>query len=120
MLNLHPISDHIMAGSLADFTDIAAFSAMALRSRKLGFEGASCINPAQVGSLNAAFTPAAEEVAQALRIVAADRDAAARGLGAVAMDGRMIDKPIVRRAEMLLARAAAIAGRAIPTDTSNS
>jgi citrate lyase subunit beta/citryl-CoA lyase len=106
-----------LTGPLADFYDLDAFAAMAVRSRKLGFDGASCINPAQVAPLNAAFTPTAEEVALARRIIAADRDAAAQGLGAVALDGRMIDTPIVRRAEKLLARASAIAARANRTYT---
>jgi citrate lyase subunit beta/citryl-CoA lyase len=106
-----------LTGPLADFSDLDAFAAMAVRSRKLGFDGASCINPAQVAPLNAAFTPTAEEVALARRIIAADRDAAAQGLGAVALDGRMIDTPIVRRAEKLLARASAIAARANRTYT---
>jgi citrate lyase subunit beta/citryl-CoA lyase len=106
-----------LTGPLADFYDLDAFAAMAVRSRKLGFDGASCINPAQVAPLNAAFTPTPEEIALARRIIAADRDAAARGLGAVALDGRMIDTPIVRRAEKLLARASAIAARANPADT---
>jgi citrate lyase subunit beta/citryl-CoA lyase len=56
-------------------------------------------------------------VTLARRIIAADRDAAAQGLGAVALDGRMIDTPIVRRAEKLLARASAIAARANRTYT---
>lgn len=101
-----------LTGTLAGFGDIEAFRAMAQRSRAMGFEGASCINPAQVGPLNKAFTPSEAQIAQARRVIAADREAAAQGLGAVALDGRMIDIPIVRRAERLLARAEAIAARA--------
>ena len=100
-----------LLGSIADFSDPAAFQEMAQRSRAAGFEGASCINPAQVAPLNAAFTPAEAEIAHARRVIAADTAARALGRGAVALDGKMIDVPIVRRAEHLLARAAAIAGR---------
>jgi citrate lyase subunit beta/citryl-CoA lyase len=100
-----------LLGSIADFSDPAAFQAMAERSRRAGFEGASCINPNQVAPINAAFTPSAAEVAHAERVIAADAEARAAGRGAVALDGKMIDVPIVRRAERLLARAAAIAGR---------
>ena len=100
-----------LTGTLAGFGDIAAFAAMAQRSRALGFEGASCINPAQVAPLNAAFSPSVEEVAYARRVIEVDRAARAEGRGAVALDGRMIDIPVVRRAENLLARAAAIAAR---------
>ncbi|MBN8892781.1 MAG: host specificity protein [Acetobacteraceae bacterium SCN 69-10] len=101
-----------LTGTLAGFGDIDAFRAMAQRSRAMGFDGASCINPAQVAPLNEAFTPTADEIAYAARVIEADHQAAAQGLGAVALDGRMVDVPIVRRAERLLTRAAAIAARA--------
>lgn len=100
-----------LLGTLAGFADLDAFVAMAVRSRRMGFEGASCINPVQVPALNAAFTPGAAETDLAQRIIAAAAEAAAQGLGAVALDGRMIDAPIIRRAEQLLARAQAIAAR---------
>ena len=102
-----------LVGSLADYSDLASFRAMAERSRRLGFEGASCINPAQVPVLNAAFAPAEPELAWARRVMAADAAARARaqGLGAASVDGRMIDAPIVARAARLLARATAIAER---------
>jgi citrate lyase subunit beta/citryl-CoA lyase len=100
-----------LLGSIADFSDPTAFQAMAERSRRMGYEGASCINPAQVGPLNLAFTPGAQEIAQARRVIEADTAARAAGRGAVALDGKMIDVPIVRRAERLLARASIIAAR---------
>jgi citrate lyase subunit beta/citryl-CoA lyase len=100
-----------LTGTLAGFGDIPAFAAMARRSRALGFEGASCINPAQVPALNEAFSPSDAEIAQARRVIEVDRAARAAGRGAVALDGRMVDVPVVRRAERLLARAAAIVMR---------
>lgn len=100
-----------LTGTLAQFGDIAAFQAMAERSRKLGFDGASCINPAQVAPLNTAFTPSEAEVAYANKVIAVDTAARAEGRGAVALDGKMIDIPIVRRAENLLARHGAILAR---------
>ena len=69
------------------------------------------LDPVQVGPLNAAFSPSEAEIAHARRVIEVDRQAAAEGRGAVALDGRMIDIPVVRRAERLLARAAAIAAR---------
>ena len=101
-----------LTGTLAGFGDIAAFEAMAIRSRRLGFAGAACINPAQVAPLNRAFTPTAAEVDHARRVIAVDAAARADGRGAVALDGKMIDVPVVRRAEALLARVAAIEARA--------
>jgi len=101
-----------LVGTLAGFGDIPAFQAMAERSRRMGFEGASCINPAQVPPLNAAFSPSETDIAYARRVLAVDSEARAQGRGSVALDGKMIDIPVVRRAERLLARHAAIEARA--------
>jgi citrate lyase subunit beta/citryl-CoA lyase len=98
-------------GTLAGFSDLDAYARMVRRSRDFGFVGASCIHPAQVPVLNAGFSPTADEIAEAERIVAADRAAAAQGRGSFQIDGKMIDIPIVQRAEALLARARAIAAR---------
>ena len=100
-----------LTGTLAGFGDIAAFEAMAMRSRRLGFAGAACINPAQVAPLNRAFTPSPAEVDHARRVIEVDAAARAEGRGAVALDGKMVDVPVVRRAEALLARFAAIEAR---------
>lgn len=97
-----------LVGSIADFSDLVGFQAIAEASRRMGYEGASCINPAQVPALNAAFTPGEAELIHAARVIEADRQS---GGAAVALDGKMVDTPIVRRAERLLARAAAIANR---------
>ena len=96
-------------GTVADFSDMAAYAGVVRRSASFGFMGASAIHPSQVPVLNAGFSPSAEAVAQAARIVAADREAAAAGRGSFALDGKMIDIPIVQRAEALLARARLIA-----------
>ena len=98
-------------GTVADFRDIEAFRATLKRSRRLGFMGASVIHPAQVPILNEEFAPAAEEVAHADRVVAAYDKATAEGVGAIVVDGRMIDVPVVERAQALLARHRAIAAR---------
>ncbi len=100
-----------LTGTLAGFGDMDAFRAMAQRSRRVGFDCATCINPVQVPALNDAFAPSAAEIVQARRVIAVDSDARARGLGAVALDGKMVDVPVVRRAERVLARADAIAER---------
>jgi citrate lyase subunit beta/citryl-CoA lyase len=98
-------------GTVAGFGDLAAYERIVRRSADFGFVGASCIHPAQVPVLNAGFTPSPKEVAEAERIVALDREAAAQGRGSFAIDGKMIDIPVVQRAEALLARARAIAAR---------
>lgn len=98
-------------GTVAGFSDMEGYARIVRRSASFGFVGASCIHPAQVPVLNAGFSPTAEEVSYAERIVALDRDAAAQGRGSFALDGKMIDIPVVQRAQALLARAEAIAAR---------
>jgi citrate lyase subunit beta/citryl-CoA lyase len=98
-------------GTVADFRDLEAFRATLKRSRRLGFMGASVIHPAQVPILNEEFAPTAEEVAHAERLVTAYDKATAEGVGAIVVDGKMIDVPVVERAQALLARYRAIAAR---------
>jgi len=72
------------------------------RSRRGGFQGRLCVHPDQVPLANAAFTPGADEVARAERIVAAFEAVEAKGGAAVEVDGQMVDYPIVHRARALL------------------
>lgn len=73
------------------------------RARRLGFGGKLCIHPKQVGAVNIGFSPSEEEIAWAQRVL----DTAAKAAGAaVAVDGKMIDRPIILRAEALLRQAA--------------
>lgn len=99
-------------GTVADFSDWDRFAAMVRRSRQLGFEGASCIHPGQVPIVNAAYTPSAEDVAYAERVVRENAAAKAQGRASFQIDGKMIDVPVVIRAERLLERARRIALRA--------
>ncbi|QCI66906.1 HpcH/HpaI aldolase/citrate lyase family protein [Phreatobacter stygius] len=99
-------------GSVADFADIEGYARIVRRSADFGFVGSACIHPSLVPILNAGFSPSAREIAEAERIVTLDRQAAAEGRGSFAIDGKMIDIPIVQRAEALLTRARAVAARA--------
>jgi citrate lyase subunit beta/citryl-CoA lyase len=94
--------------SVASFGDRDAFRAMVRRSRQFGFMGASCIHPGQVPIVNQEYSPSTADVAYATRVVEEDAVAAAAGRGSFAIDGKMIDVPIVRRARQLLERHAAI------------
>lgn len=98
-------------GTVADYTDIEAFRATVRRSKKFGFEGASVIHPSGVPILNEEMTPSADEVDHARRVVDAYAEAEAKGLGAITVDGKMIDVPVAERAKRVLARAAAIGAR---------
>ena len=87
---------------LDNATDLAEECAFA---RGLGFVGKTAIHPAQLAPINVAFTPTPEEVAYAERLLAAYEAAQAAGVGAFELDGRMVDRPMVRAARQVLARA---------------
>ena len=97
--------------SLASFGDLDAFAQMVQRSRRFGFMGAGCIHPGQVPIVNQYYSPSPEDVAYAARIVEGNAAHAAAGRGSWSLDGKMIDVPVVVRAERLLERHAAIMAR---------
>ena len=96
-------------GTVADFADLDAFRETIRRSRKFGFAAGTCVHPSQVAILNEGYGWSDEEVDRARRLVAAYDDAIAKGLGAVTFEGRMIDVPVVARAQNLMAVAAKLA-----------
>lgn len=73
--------------------------------KQLGYGGKSVVHPNQIPIVHEVYRPTEKEIEDARKIVAAAQDAAARGLGAVSVDGRMVDAPVVRRAEYTLLRA---------------
>ena len=97
-----------LMGTVADYQDLASVRENAVRSARFGLEGASCIHPSVVPVLNEAFSPTAEAVASAQRIVDAYDVATAKGLGVIEVDGNMVDVPVVVRAKRLLAKDALI------------
>jgi citrate lyase subunit beta/citryl-CoA lyase len=99
-------------GTVADYKDLEAFRATARRSRRIGFTGASVIHPSQIAILNEEFRPSAEEVEKARRIVSAFEAAAKGNTGAIEVDGKMVDIPVVERARRTLERHEAIELRA--------
>jgi citrate lyase subunit beta/citryl-CoA lyase len=98
-------------GSIANYRDEAGYREAIRRSRRFGFTGASCIHPAIVPLLNEGFGPSAEEIATAGKIVAAFAIAKAEGRGSASVDGKMIDIPVVLRAERVLRLAERIKAR---------
>ncbi|MEE9318450.1 MAG: CoA ester lyase [Rhodospirillales bacterium] len=98
-------------GTVADYQDLDAVRDTIRRSRRFGFEGASCIHPSVVPVLNEEMAPSPDEVGQAERIVEAYRKAETEGLGAIAVDGKMVDVPVAVRARALLRRHAAVQKR---------
>jgi len=101
-------------GAWANFKDMEGMKREAQASRRLGYLGKSCIHPTQVAVVNGVFRPTDAEISHSLQVVDAARDAAARGVGAFTVNGRMVDAPFVRRAEAILALARKL--KLIPDD----
>jgi citrate lyase subunit beta/citryl-CoA lyase len=99
-------------GVTAAFDDDAALLRDTDRARRLGFGAKLCIHPRQVASVNRGLMPSPAEVDWARRVVAAAAEA--RG-AAVAVDGKMIDRPIILRAQALLDDVAARGGNGKPS-----
>ena len=91
-----------------DVGDLDGLTRWAFRSRQLGFEGMGCVHPRQIEVIHKAYAPTPEEIAKALRIEAAFREAEAKGLGVVSLGSKMIDPPVVLRARKLVDRARAM------------
>jgi citrate lyase beta subunit len=90
-----------------DFRDPEGLRAEALRGAQLGYAGMQVIHPNQVPIVQAIFTPDAAEIEKAKRIVDAARENLQAGRGAFALDNKMVDMPIIKAAERVLARARA-------------
>ena len=86
-------------GVTKDIKDEPGLRDDCLRARRLGFGGKQCIHPAQVGVVNACFSHSEEEIAWARKVIAAV--AAAQG-AVISLDGKMIDRPVLERARIIL------------------
>lgn len=93
-----------------NYRDLEALYADARQAAGMGFAGKQIIHPAQIEPVQRAFTPSEDEVRQAQELIRAFEASVANGKGAFGLDGRMVDMPVIRRAENVLSRAAS-AGR---------
>ncbi len=91
-----------LAASIAEVNDMSAFEVNVSVARNMGFTGSVCIHPKQVAVVNKGFSPTSAELEWATRVISADQIAFEKGIGAVLLDGKMIDRPIVERARRLL------------------
>jgi malyl-CoA/(S)-citramalyl-CoA lyase len=98
-------------GPYTNFRDEQGFKASAARARALGFDGKWAIHPNQVDWANEVFTPAESLVAWAEKVSAAMRDAAARGQGAISIDGELVDLAHLKMTHNILERSRAIRAR---------
>lgn len=92
-------------GAFVDISDLEGFDRDSRAARQLGFAGRSCIHPSQIAVVNEVFRPSDAEIAHALRVVDAAAAHLGRGVGAFAVDGRLVDGPFITQAEELLALA---------------
>ena len=94
----------------ANVEDEPGLAEECVSARELGFDGKGAINPRQLPTIHQAFSPTEAELEHARAIVEAAREAEVRGLGAVSLDGRMIDRPVLDRATRLIKYADRLSG----------
>ena len=85
-----------------------ALKADTLRAKQLGFQGKLCIHPNQVGPCNEVFSPTQDEIHFSERVIQAFEEAESKGSGAIQLEGKFIDYPVVERSRRILKIAAAI------------
>jgi citrate lyase subunit beta / citryl-CoA lyase len=86
----------------SDVADIEGLKQSVLEAKSLGFEGKGCIHPRQIKVIHDAFLPTMEEIDKAQKIVEAFENAEKKGLGVVSLGTKMIDPPIVKRAQKVI------------------
>lgn len=91
--------------SIADYADSGAMQTAAAEAKAFGFDGATCIHPSAIPFLNTGFLPTKAECDWARRVLARADKAAIENRGAFALDGKMIDAPVLSRARAILAKA---------------
>ena len=92
----------------SDVNDEEGLKAATRKIKDMGFVGKSVINPRQIEPIHEVFTPTDEEIEKSIRIIEAMEDAMEQGLGVVSLNGKMIDKPVLKRAEQTIAFAKAV------------
>ncbi len=91
----------------SDVDNVAGLEAEVRHIKQLGFDGKSVINPRQIPLVNAIYTPTEKEIQNAKEVIWGIREAEAKGSGVISVNGKMVDKPIVERAERVIALARA-------------
>lgn len=108
LLAAHAHHLSILDGVYLDLNDAEGFRAACTQGLELGFDGKTLIHPSQVEPCNDVFSPSADEIAQAKRIIAAHEEAKKAGKGVVLVDGKLIENLHVENANRLVAMTAAI------------
>jgi citrate lyase subunit beta/citryl-CoA lyase len=87
---------------MRDLKSMSGLQADALRAKQLGFQGKLCIHPNQIDIVNRIFSPQPEEIKMAHKVIAAFEKAETAGQGALQVDGKFVDYPVVARARRIL------------------
>ena len=87
------------------FRDPDGLRTNSLESRGAGFRGRFAIHPAQIDVINEVYSPSGEQIGHALRVIDAFEEAVAMGRGSTSLDGKVVDVPVVKRAQALLEQA---------------
>src|SRR6202043_253245 len=109
ILAAHAYGLEILDGPYSDFSNVDGFGQECTQGRDLGFDGKTLIHPGQIEACNAIFTPAAEEVAQARKVIAAFERPENASRGAIQIDGQMVERLHADMARRTIAIADAIA-----------
>lgn len=88
-----------------DLDDIEAFRKDIAKAKSLGMNGKAAINPRQIDVIHDVFAPSGEEIIHARRVLEAKEEAKKEGKGVFSLDGKMVDAPIIARAESTIAKA---------------
>ena len=91
----------------SDVDNVEGFQNEVQQIKQLGFDGKSVINPRQIPLVNAIYTPTDKEIQNAKEVIWGFREAEAKGSGVISVNGKMVDKPIVERAQRVIALAKA-------------
>ncbi|EGO6696143.1 citrate (pro-3S)-lyase subunit beta [Enterococcus faecalis] len=91
----------------SDVDNTEGFEAEVRLIKQLGFDGKSVINPRQIPLVNSIYAPTEKEIQNAKEVIWGIREAEAKGSGVISVNGKMVDKPIVERAERVIALALA-------------
>ena len=91
----------------SDVDNTEGFEAEVRLIKQLGFDGKSVINPRQIPLVNTIYAPTEKEIQNAKEVIRGIREAEAKGSGVISVNGKMVDKPIVERAERVIALALA-------------
>ena len=87
------------------FRDPDGLRANSLESRGVGFKGRFAIHPAQIDVINEVYSPSLDQIKHALRVIEAFEEAVSMGRGSTSLDGKVVDVPVVKRAQALLDQA---------------